>query len=476
MGETLAKTGTQENRLPTLPDGRPFTVADGILAEPSSDGRLILWTRGDSGPDFQDWQRLGTAPHATVATEHGVCSVAITSIALRERRGGTLGKFLRRLTGSNAERSWTLPGGGSAEQVGPRKADRRIVWSEDESAPLDKTYLRSLWPKSADVRPLGPNLFLVTGIEPEKVLPENLPPPNASSPESPRTLAERALSSARSSGDLRRISTALSDLGLAILYEGDARRASEVLTEALDLSRQVGDPAAEADALSNLAHAANSLGEPVRAVELLRLALTPARAAGDRHAEKLALDRLSAALFALGDRDGSLSHLEQAHKIAAAVGDRRHEADILWRAAIELAEAGRRDRAIGCAESAIRLFDQLGNPTASWYAHHLAQYRSGSGVPLVSGPIHVGAQSLAAAPLSSPNPGLLRMALTATKAMAAFVGSGFQTIPRETYRDRLTVCSSCPHHTGLRCRICGCITSAKAHLLHERCPEGRWTV
>jgi len=66
------------------------------------------------------------------------------------------------------------------------------------------------------------------------------------------------------------------------------------------------------------------------------------------------------------------------------------------------------------------------------------------------------------------------MALTATKAMAAFLGSGFKTAPRETYRDRLSVCASCPHHTGLRCRICGCITSAKAHLLHERCPEGRW--
>jgi hypothetical protein len=28
--------------------------------------------------------------------------------------------------------------------------------------------------------------------------------------------------------------------------------------------------------------------------------------------------------------------------------------------------------------------------------------------------------------------------------------------------------------TGLRCRICGCFTAAKARLDHERCPAGKW--
>jgi hypothetical protein len=66
------------------------------------------------------------------------------------------------------------------------------------------------------------------------------------------------------------------------------------------------------------------------------------------------------------------------------------------------------------------------------------------------------------------------MAQTAAKAMAQFVGSGFKTAAPETAAARLAVCASCPHHTGLRCRICGCFTAAKARLDHERCPAGKW--
>jgi hypothetical protein len=58
--------------------------------------------------------------------------------------------------------------------------------------------------------------------------------------------------------------------------------------------------------------------------------------------------------------------------------------------------------------------------------------------------------------------------------MAAFVGSGFKTASAECYRARLATCAACEHHTGVRCRLCGCITAAKARILHERCPAGRW--
>ena len=66
------------------------------------------------------------------------------------------------------------------------------------------------------------------------------------------------------------------------------------------------------------------------------------------------------------------------------------------------------------------------------------------------------------------------MALTAAKAMATFVGSGFKTASPASYQARLAVCAACEHHTGVRCRLCGCITTAKARMLHERCPIGRW--
>jgi hypothetical protein len=66
------------------------------------------------------------------------------------------------------------------------------------------------------------------------------------------------------------------------------------------------------------------------------------------------------------------------------------------------------------------------------------------------------------------------MALSAAGSMAKFLGSGFAVAPREVHRGRLEACSSCEHHTGLRCLVCGCFTSAKARLAHERCPVGKW--
>ena len=74
----------------------------------------------------------------------------------------------------------------------------------------------------------------------------------------------------------------------------------------------------------------------------------------------------------------------------------------------------------------------------------------------------------------SGGPGLLRMALSATKAMANFVGSGFKTTPPDVQQKRIQTCAVCEHHTGVRCRVCGCFTQAKSRMLHEDCPIGKW--
>ncbi|WP_422923985.1 DUF6171 family protein [Singulisphaera sp. PoT] len=259
-----------------------------------------------------------------------------------------------------------------------------------------------------------------------------------------------------------------------------------MLEQALGEARRLGDRALEVDVLGNLTQAAHTLGDLARAYELVIPVLDFARQTGDRYGEKLALDRLGQVLLALGDRDGGLAHLEQAWSIAAELGDVKHEADLLWRAGIEHAELGNRDQAIGYASAAVDRLRRLGNPAADWYAHHLANYRSSLGgepalLPSLSSggfssrPTFVGA---AAAPAPGPTvegPGLLRMAITAAKAMVTFVGSGFKTATAELYRERLATCATCEFHTGVRCRVCGCITAAKARLLHERCPANRWT-
>jgi tetratricopeptide (TPR) repeat protein len=480
-----------------LPDGRPLVVDEGILLEPSAEGSTVLWLPGECSGGYKHWERLVVAPRATMAIGQGVCSVAAASVPVRHRLGGSLGKLLSGLRGSRGDRTWTVPGGEVAEQCGPRRADLRLAWAEDATTPLDERRITSLWPNCRERRAIGPNLYFVAGIAPQWSGPGPAPRADCEAgtqgeelpQEASRALAEQALETARAAGDLRQTVVARTDLGLALLQEGETRRAAAILEEAFAEAEPLGDRALRADVLSNLAFAVFSLGQPGRARRLLVPALAHARAAGDRYAQKLAHDRMARVLMGLGDRTGALEHLIQALRLAGALGDRTHEAVLLWLAAIAYAELGDRDQATAAAEAAIDRYGRLGHPATGWYAHHLANYRlgsSGATLPAAGmtgnafgGTIDAGAATTMAGPAVVPSapdagPGPLHMALTGTKAMATFVGSGFKITSPLSSRARLAACAACDHHTGVRCRLCSTITAAKARMLHERCPLGRW--
>ena len=194
-------------------------------------------------------------------------------------------------------------------------------------------------------------------------------------------------------------------------------------------------------------------------------------------------------------RAGPSTGSRQALGLARRVGDQHQEANLLWLQGIQLAELEQRDAAIDRAQQAIALFAKLGKPQASWYGAYLQKYRMGlfdngpaPGVAgVAAGPgAYLGGSLVAgvvagqvpgqaqANPKGTSGPGLLRMALSATKSMAQFAGSGFKTTPPEVQRRRLQTCAGCEHHTGMRCKICGCFTAAKSRLLHESCPIGKW--
>jgi tetratricopeptide (TPR) repeat protein len=302
-------------------------------------------------------------------------------------------------------------------------------------------------------------------------------------------LAERAVAAARTAGNRHREVTALIDLGVVQLKQCEAAAAAELLKQALAGAQSLGDRNHEADAALHLAQASLALGRPARARNLLEPVLVHLRQIGDRYAEKLATESLGIALFAQRDLTGALAHFDRAIKIAAELGDLRHEAGVLWRAAIIHAELGHRDRALASASASVDRLQRLGNPTAAWYAHHLANYESGTpGTALAprgetsvdfGGTIDVGVGARPETPSAVTaqevtGPGLLRMAFAATRSITRFLGSGFKTATPEAYRERLAVCATCEHHTGVRCRICGCVTTVKARLLHEQCPKSRW--
>jgi hypothetical protein len=239
-----------------------------------------------------------------------------------------------------------------------------------------------------------------------------------------------------------------------------------------------------------------AVGQPAQAQAAFDQTLKHARVSGDRFAEKVALERLGIGSWSLRDFRGALGFFEQAMVLARELGDPHHQANLLWHQGIQHAELGERELAIGKAEESIALFRSMGRPQAASYGAYLQKYRMGlfddSTGRFAAGPAashspeaYLGGSVVASVmasqtttePARAPNasgPGLLRMAMSATKALAGFVGSGFKTVPADTQRQRIQTCATCEHHTGVRCKICGCFTSVKSRLQHEDCPIGKW--
>ena len=472
-----------------IPDWRTLILADGILPEPMPvSGQLVLWIPEDSGQQFQNWRRVNVVARAEVQMRQGICAVAASAIRARQSlvQPRLLDRLRSRFQKTPSDPDWQLPGGQTADQFGQRQTNLLLVWSESPSANLDEARIQSNWPDCKGVTQLGENLFLVEGIETERST--NRP---AEGEIAPSDQAQQWLAQARGAGDRAREATALTDLGVLALREGDLPRAVALLEEALPIARALGLRASEADMLGNLGLVALSARKPEQAVQLFGQQLEYARSVADPLVAKLALDRLAMCYANLGRPADSLHLATEAIALARKVGDHLHEAELLWYAGIQHAELGEREQAIAAAQEAVTLMQTMQRPQAEWFADYLRKYQAGeTGAALAPAPLKASdvwsgsfVASAYASPTASPapgqavqGPGLLRMAISATDAMRKFIASGLKTSPAEVSRQRLETCRTCEHHTGIRCQVCGCFTGAKVKLVHEVCPLGKWPV
>jgi tetratricopeptide (TPR) repeat protein len=443
-----------------FPDRQALSLAPGALLE-SVDGedRIVVWF-----PRDRNWERIASVARGDVAVEQGLCSVPAYSILAEPLRGVRALKARFQL--GQGERTWILPTGANVRQVGERRTGLMLVWGENPGSPPAAESVRTRWPGNAQVDALGANLFLVSGAEPRVAVPD------VPMEEDPRVLAEQALIKARVGGDPRALAFALGDLGAVFMVMKAPNQARPLLEEALAIHRQRGDSVGEADALLGLGLAALELGDLMRARDLYAQSYECARNAGSRFATKLALEQAGLLYVRAGDAARASACFEEAITLAHALGDNKHEGQLRWYLAILHAESGRREPALAQARGAIALLERSGDPAAACYADHLRSYETGAAV-LASTGQEPGA---AAAPTVSPPNDVrwLRQALSAAKALVKFVGSGGQVVGPEVRRRRLEVCDACEHHTGVRCRLCGCYTRVKTRLPYEACPIGKW--
>ncbi len=471
------------------PDWQRQHLDSGVQREPSPDGnRIILWLPVTVDGGARQWERISNVPGAEVVEEAGVAATAATAIRAQPPSGGLLGKLLQKLRKSSDAPTWILPSGDSAQQIGERQIDLLLVWSDPVIGALAEAALSTRWPNATRRQRLGSNLFLVGGIEPprqESAAPKSVraPLPPAVAPTAPggnpREQAEHLLAIVRQAGDRQREAAVLADLGVACQRGGDAKSAVPHLEAALALARELGDQALVSDVLGTLGLALAALGQPARAVELIEQGLAAARASGDRFQIKAALDTMGQAYAAGRAPRRALAAFDEALTLARAAGDRSHQADMLWCCAIQHAELGDRAQALGQGREAIGIYQQLNHPSVAMLTEQLQKYASGAedarlpaADPGGAGVV-VGGWSTSA-PAPGAGPGLLRMAYTAVKSMAKFVGSGMKTVAPAVREERLRTCASCEHHTGVRCKLCGCFTSVKTWLPHEQCPLEKW--
>jgi tetratricopeptide (TPR) repeat protein len=471
-----------------VPDWRKLHLHDGVLAEPVPEhDRIVVWVPGNRVNGYQEWERIGTARQPKIVVNDGACAAPATSILARQPIHGFLGKLLRRFRGSSSDPIWNLPNGSTAEQFGERQTDLLLVWPLADVT-LEDQDINSRWPDCHRTLRLGERLFVIRGAttsvvkkESEQLLPEG----------SPRQIAEKFLSEARNHADPGKLVSALTDLGILLSGEGQCKRSIELLEEALALARKLQDRVKERDVLGNLGLVL-ARRDPPRALKLLQEELELARTSPDSFAQKTALHHLG--LFYLSRRDSqeALVFLEEALGLARNAGDRQHEAEVLWLFAIGHVEAGGREQGEAYAQQAINVFETMGKPQAKVLAEHLRKYRIGeNGASPARAPARTSESltgffsggSIVASGWSpnadcttsqSTGAGWLRMGFSAAKAMGKFLGSGMKRVSMETYQHRERTCAACEHHTGLRCKLCGCFTSVKAWLPREECPIQKW--
>lgn len=55
------------------------------------------------------------------------------------------------------------------------------------------------------------------------------------------------------------------------------------------------------------------------------------------------------------------------------------------------------------------------------------------------------------------------------------IKSGFELVPEDEQKRRLSICERCEHYSAGMCMLCFCVMKLKTKFVATECPIGRWT-
>jgi CHAT domain-containing protein/tetratricopeptide (TPR) repeat protein len=153
--------------MPTVCQPSGLNLAADVLRENDPDpNRVILWRPGAREGRIQHWERVSGHLLVRAAAAEGLAAIPVRVTRFQEGAPRDLRQFFVRLW-KRAARSATryvLPTGGWAEPVGPPR-NALLVWTPDDEGLAGPAIIEEVWPANEQCTQLGPNLFLVLGVD-----------------------------------------------------------------------------------------------------------------------------------------------------------------------------------------------------------------------------------------------------------------------------------------------------------------------
>ena len=160
-------------------------------------------------------------------------------------------------------------------------------------------------------------------------------------------------------GDL---STAINDLGVAYLHQGNVDEAEAHFQEALKLREKLGAKAAVASSLNNLGVIASKRGEPDRAWDYYERACAMNQEVGHKLDESANWHNMGQIAERRGDLRTAQSCHEKGVALAREIGGRAGMSGHLGNLALVLADRGKTRQARACSDEAVELTEEVGVP------------------------------------------------------------------------------------------------------------------
>ncbi len=189
--------------------------------------------------------------------------------------------------------------------------------------------------------------------------------------EAAQRLFETALEVARESGDAKRISSTITNLGNIALYRRDYERARELYAEGEEVATQAGIPRPAALARENLGLVMIGLGDLDAAVRIFEETLAVAREARATHDVSNRVRLLARALIDRGEVERPRALLAESLELTRALKEPRGYADCLEVAgalAVATGDAAQAAQLLGAADAVRRSIGGLRAPNQQpWY-------------------------------------------------------------------------------------------------------------